>query len=118
MALQTARRLLALAGCGALALTLQVPAHAAATYLAREAGRGTLITATRAILSSDGKNGAVFVSVFPVEEAVHAMAFLARHRDLFRDYLKKETRLPRIPHVRFQLDPDVHGKDAPGAAAV
>lgn len=32
MALQTARRLLALAGCGALALTLQVPAHAAATY--------------------------------------------------------------------------------------
>ena len=93
-------------------------AHAAATYLAREAGRGTLITATRAILSSDGKNGAVFVSVFPVEEAIHAMAFLARHRDLFRDYLKKETRLPRIPHVRFQLDPDVHGKDAPGAAAV
>jgi len=85
-------------------------AHAAAQYLAREAGRGTMITATRATVSPDGKNATIFVSVFPDAEALHATAFLDRHRDLFRDYLKKGKRIARLPYVRFQLDPEAHGK--------
>jgi ribosome-binding factor A len=84
--------------------------HAAAQYLAREAGRGTLITVTHANVAPDGKNATVFVTVFPSDEADHAIAFLGRHRDGFRDYLRTETRIRRAPAVRFQLDPDAHGK--------
>lgn len=77
----------------------------AAQYLAREAGRGTLLTATSARLSPDGKFGTVFVSIFPVEEIEHALAFLERHEKPFREYLKQEARFARLPFVKFQLDP-------------
>ncbi len=77
---------------------------AAAVYLSREAGRSTLITPTRADFSSDRKNATIFVSVFPSEESDHAIKFLTRHKDLFRDFLKTEARFPRLPFIRFELD--------------
>jgi ribosome-binding factor A len=76
----------------------------AATYIAREAGRKTLITPTRAMVSSDGSNATVYVSVFPDADAPHAMEFLARHAHDFRDYLRKESRIARLPRVRFEHD--------------
>ncbi len=76
----------------------------AATYIAREAGRSTLITPTRTDIGRDRKNATIFVSVFPTEEEEHALQFLTRHKDLFRDYLKKASRLSRLPYIRFELD--------------
>lgn len=78
--------------------------HAAGHYIAREAGRSTLITPTRADVSPDRKNATIFVSVFPDSEAEHALEFLARHRDSFRDYLKKEARWSVLPFVKFEFD--------------
>lgn len=78
--------------------------HLAATYIAREAGRDTLITPTRADIGKDRKNATVYVSVFPDSEKTHALAFLDRHRDLFREYLKKEARFSILPRVTFQFD--------------
>ncbi len=86
--------------------TAEQLAHMAAKYLAREAGRGTLLTATSARISPDGKFGTVFVSVFPIEDIENALAFLARHEKPFREYLKEEARFARLPFVKFQLDPD------------
>lgn len=77
---------------------------AAANYIAREAGRGTLITPTRADISPDRKNATIYVTVFPREELPHALEFLVRHRDLFRNYLKKEARLSTLPYIRFEED--------------
>lgn len=77
---------------------------AAANYIAREAGRGTLITPTRAEVSPDRKNATIYVSVFPREQLPHALEFLVRHRDLFRNYLKKEARFPVLPFIRFEED--------------
>jgi ribosome-binding factor A len=75
----------------------------AAKYIAEEAGRTTLITPTRANISPDRKNATIFFSVFPTEEGEHALAFLTRHRDDFRESLKK-ARFGVLPFVKFELD--------------
>jgi ribosome-binding factor A len=76
----------------------------AGAYIAREAGRNTLITPTRVSLSKDGKDATIFVSVYPTTETDHALAFLMRHKDLFRNTLRKTTRIGRIPFIRFEFD--------------
>ena len=78
--------------------------HLAAAYIAIEAGRNTLITPTRTDISPDRKNATIFVSVFPDAEADHAIAFLARHRDPFRQYLKRHGRFAILPFIKFELD--------------
>jgi ribosome-binding factor A len=76
----------------------------AAKYIAREAGRSTLITPLRVDLSPDRKNVTIFVSVFPDAESEHALAFLKRHKDLFRNSLKRNARLAVLPYITFELD--------------
>lgn len=76
----------------------------AAKYIAREAGRSTLITPMRSILSSDRKYATIFVSIFPDQEREHALKFLNRHGDLFRDFLKKQGRFAVLPFVKFEFD--------------
>lgn len=76
----------------------------AARYIAREAGRGTLITPMRSLLSPDRKYATIFVSIFPDQEREHALKFLNRHGDLFRDFLKKEGRFAVLPFVKFEFD--------------
>lgn len=78
--------------------------HLAGNYIAREAGRSTLITPTRADISRDHKNATIFVSVFPETDKEHAMEFLARQRDEFKTYMKKEARFSMLPRVTFQFD--------------
>ncbi|MEK7201029.1 MAG: ribosome-binding factor A [Patescibacteria group bacterium] len=76
----------------------------AGAYIAREAGRSTLITPTRVALSKDGKDATIFVSVYPTTDTDNALAFLLRHKDLFRNSLRKSTRIGRIPYIRFEFD--------------
>jgi ribosome-binding factor A len=83
---------------------LSLLVHHAGMFIAREAGREALITPTRAELSSDGKHATVFVSVFPDEKQGPALSFLARHRDDFRDYLRKEVRAGNLPAINFEFD--------------
>jgi ribosome-binding factor A len=75
-----------------------------AKYIAREAGRGTLITPTHATFSKDRKNATIYVSVFPDGQDEHALAFLTRHKDMFRNELKKTARFARLPFIRFEID--------------
>lgn len=77
----------------------------AAKYIAREAGRSTLITPTRAHMSSDGKYVTIFITVYPADQGEHAVTFLMRHKDDFRDFLKKSrVRFPVLPYVSFEID--------------
>lgn len=76
----------------------------AGRYIAREAGRDTLITPTRATFSKDRQNATIYVSVFPDGQDDHAISFLMRHKDLFRNELKKTTRFVRLPYIRFEID--------------
>jgi ribosome-binding factor A len=78
--------------------------HLTADYIAREAGRTTLITPTRIDMSPDRKNATIFVSVFPDDQIENALEFLARHRDNFREHLKKHGRFAILPFIKFEYD--------------
>ena len=78
--------------------------HLAADWIAREAGRQTLITPTRVDIGRDRKNATIFVSVFPDSDTPNALAFLERNRDEFRQYLRTASRFSILPFVHFELD--------------
>ncbi len=77
--------------------------HIAADFIAREAGRETLITPTRAEIGND-RNATIYVSVFPEDQAEHAVEFLMRNTDEFRAFMKKEGRFSHLPRVKFAVD--------------
>jgi ribosome-binding factor A len=76
----------------------------AGKFIAREAGRDTLITPLRAAISPDHKNVTIFVSVYPDSERAHALRYLERQEDEFREFLKKEGRFSVLPFVKFAFD--------------
>ena len=82
---------------------VEIVAREAAQFISREAGPGSLITVVRAQAVSHGARILVFVSVFPEEKALSALAFLERQRESFSNHLKKHARL-RIPRVDFVQD--------------
>ena len=84
--------------------TIEVIVREAAQFIAREAGKESLITVTRAIPLSHGERIIVFVSVFPEDQMRSALAFLERHREAFSNYLKAHVRLGPLPRIDFQVD--------------
>ena len=85
----------------------EIIAHEAAQFIAREAGSESLITVVRAQSVAHGDRIMIFVSVFPIEKAHAALAFLERQREAFSNHLKSHTHL-RLPHVDFMLDNGEH----------
>ena len=81
----------------------EIIAREAARFIAQEAGTESLITVTRAQSAAHGDRMQVFVSVFPVEKAPAALAFLERQREAFSKHLKGHTHL-RLPRVDFLLE--------------
>lgn len=76
----------------------------AGEFIAREAGRSTLITPTRVQFGNSPKHATIYVSVFPAEETAHALSFLERNVGEFRDYIKKHGRFSILPFVKFVED--------------
>ena len=81
----------------------EIVAREAALFIQREASSDSLITVIRAQSIAHGDRIMVFVSVFPVEKAHAALAFLERQREAFSNHLKSRTHL-RLPRVEFMLD--------------
>ena len=81
----------------------EIVAREAAIFIQREASSDSLITVVRAQSIAHGDRIMVFVSVFPVEKAHAALAFLERQREAFSNHLKSRTHL-RLPRVEFMLD--------------
>jgi ribosome-binding factor A len=82
----------------------EIIAHEAAQFIAREAGNESLITVVRAQSVAHGQRVMVFVSIFPIEKAHAALAFLERQREAFSNHLKKHARLSPLPRIEFMLD--------------
>ncbi|MGE5541382.1 MAG: ribosome-binding factor A [Bacillota bacterium] len=76
----------------------------AGEFIAREAGRSTLITPTRVEFGNSPKHATIYVSVFPHQEMEHALSFLERNASEFRDYIKKHGRFSILPFVKFVED--------------
>lgn len=76
----------------------------AGEFIAREAGRNTLITPTRVEFGRNPKFATIYVSVFPETETPHALSFLTRNVNEFREFLKKHGRFSVLPFVKFASD--------------
>lgn len=90
----------------------EIVAHEAAQFIMREAGPGSLITVIRAQSLAHGDRILVFVSVYPIEKAPSALAFLERQREAFSNHLKKHTKM-RLPRIDFMLE-NGEGLGGPG----
>ncbi|MGC9602802.1 MAG: ribosome-binding factor A [Minisyncoccia bacterium] len=76
----------------------------AAEFLVREASLQSLITVTRAALSSDAKRADIFITVFPESQEETALAFANRHRGDFGEFFSKKYRGVYAPKVAFCID--------------
>ena len=79
--------------------------HLAAEFLSTASNRTSLITVTRASLSPSQLYGTIFVTVFPESDEEHALQFLSRQRDDFREYLKEHVKARTLPNFSFLIDP-------------
>lgn len=76
----------------------------AAEFLNRESTRSALLTVTNVELSEDQHNVRILLSVLPKEKEFGAIDFANRHRSEFSDYIKKHSRIHRLPSVTFAAD--------------
>jgi ribosome-binding factor A len=76
----------------------------AAEFLSREAGRQSLVTVTRAMLSEDSKRVTVYITVLPESSEGPAVAFANRsHHELVK-FLKTKVK-GALPHqIEFEID--------------
>ncbi len=79
--------------------------HLAAEFLKEESNRTSLITVTGASLSPSMLHGTIYVTVFPETDEKHALQFLGRQKDNFREFLKDHIKSRAIPNFAFQIDP-------------
>ena len=64
----------------------------------------SLITVTKADSSPDRKNITIFFTVFPEAKQKTALEFAKRKRSEFKEYIKTNGLLSRIPFVDFEID--------------
>ncbi len=76
----------------------------ASKFIAEEAGRESLITVTRAKLIDKGGRAIIYFTTFPDSAEENALNFCKRKRSDFREFIKKESSLARIPYVDFEID--------------
>lgn len=76
----------------------------AAEFLQRQSNGASMLTVTRVALSNDAKTATIFFTVFPQEKEKPALDFAQRQRSNFKSFIKKETRLNRIPFFDFVID--------------
>ncbi|MEK7569650.1 MAG: ribosome-binding factor A [Patescibacteria group bacterium] len=76
----------------------------AAVFLERENNSVSLITVTRADVSSDLRNATVYISVLPEEQALEALEFARRKRSDLRDYLKANMQVKNVPFVEIEIE--------------
>ena len=82
-------------------------AQSAAQFFENESNRQSLITVTRAVLSSDGLHATIFLSILPESAEESVMSFARRNRTELREYIKKNLPIARIPTFDVEID---HGE--------
>ncbi|MFA6227213.1 MAG: ribosome-binding factor A [Candidatus Paceibacterota bacterium] len=77
---------------------------AAAEFMQKESNGASLMTITDVRMSKDEKYVNIFFTVFPEDKQEAVLEFSKRKRTEFRDYVKNNTRLGRIPTFDFEID--------------
>lgn len=76
----------------------------AGEFLARHSNRTSLVTVTNLSLSPDLKRAEIFLSVIPNEKEKAVIEFANRLRGEFCDYIRKHSKMHRLPHIVFSPD--------------
>ena len=77
---------------------------AAADFIQKESSGTSLITITAIKLSNDEKYANILFTVLPEDKEESALDFTKRMRSEFREYVRQNTKLGRIPTFDFQID--------------
>ncbi|MES2213686.1 MAG: ribosome-binding factor A [Patescibacteria group bacterium] len=77
-----------------------------ARFLSLNASPAALLTVTRVELSHDGKRATILFTVFPDSEQLQktALEFAKRKRSEFKEFIKDNSKLGRIPQMDFAID--------------
>ncbi|MDP6387739.1 MAG: ribosome-binding factor A [Candidatus Pacebacteria bacterium] len=76
----------------------------AAEFLAKESDRTSIITVTRANISSNLKEAKIYLSVYPQDSEKVALKFAKRKRSEFRKYAQERMQIKKIPTFDFEID--------------
>jgi ribosome-binding factor A len=76
----------------------------ATKFMLEETSNASLLTVTNVIVTPKFEQATIFFTAFPEDKEKTALEFLKRKRGEFKEYLKSESRLQRIPFIDFQLD--------------
>lgn len=76
----------------------------AAEFMAREAGRSTLITITRVLLSEDNKRATIYMTVLPDNAEENALSFANRNRTELKTFFKTRIKGALPPDLVFAID--------------
>lgn len=66
--------------------------------------KSSLMTVTKVSMSRDRKNATIYFTTFPEGKEKAALDFAKRNRSEFRDYIKDNSLLSRIPFIDFAID--------------
>ena len=75
-----------------------------ARFLSMNGNGSSLLTVTHTELTSDGKRATIFFTVFPQEFEKTALEFAKRKRSEFKEFIKENSKLGRIPQMDFGID--------------
>ncbi|MFA6341065.1 MAG: ribosome-binding factor A [Candidatus Paceibacterota bacterium] len=83
---------------------MKIIKSAAAEFLEKESSGASLITVTDVKLSNDEKYATILFTVLPEEKEASALEFAKRMRSEFRQYVKSNTKIGKIPMFDFGID--------------
>jgi ribosome-binding factor A len=75
-----------------------------ARFLMQNGNNSSLLTVTRVELTRDGKYATIFFTVFPDSFEKTALEFAKRKRSEFKEFIKENSKLGRIPQFDFEID--------------
>jgi ribosome-binding factor A len=83
---------------------IRIVKEAAANFVQKESNGTSLITITGVRLSNNEKYVNILFTVLPEDKEAAVLEFMQRMRSEFRQYIKSNTKLGRIPTFDFQID--------------
>lgn len=78
--------------------------HLAGRFLSMESNPSSLLTVTGMRATRDGKQMTILFTVFPESFEKTALEFAKRKRSDFKEFIRNESRIARIPHIDFEID--------------
>jgi ribosome-binding factor A len=75
-----------------------------ARFLTIHGNGSSLMTVTAVDLTPDGKRATIFFTVFPDSFEKTALEFAKRKRAEFKEFVKENSKLGRIPLLDFEVD--------------